>query len=218
MGPWWATPNPWFGAPIELTGRQVGGRLDLPVIRETLARKGIAAKQPPPPFDEIEPAGAGWHRFLMHPGMLSEPLPDRTTGVAGEIVVDQVEISIRVRGVNRVEELLEPGRVAGGSGEGQCLTIAGTQGTVDPDLVRSTTVVQRSLDPVSIGRPARSRRKGARTYRSELVEAEDRRSFRWLSVEGDDPGSFGTNSGSLLSAQLRGWRHRIPSFTRIRRI
>src|SRR5436305_1957145 len=51
-----------------------------------------------------------------------------------------------------------------------------------------------------------------------FVEAEDRRSRRWLGVERDDPRPFGTNSGSVLSAQLRGCRQRIPSFKRMRRI
>lgn len=150
--------------------------------------------------------------------MRSQPLLDRAAGVTGEIVVDQVEVADRVRCVNGIEELQEAGRIPGRGGEGERLPVAGTQGPIDPDLVGTTAVVEGSLDAMAIRRPAGSGREGARAHGSEFVEAEDRRSLRWVDVESDDPRSFGTNSGSVLSAQLRGWRHRIPSWRRIRRI
>jgi len=151
MGTTWATPDPGLSSPIELAGGEVGGGLDLPVIGEALSCKGIPPEQPPPALDKVEPAGAGRHGFLMHAGMLTQPLTDWPAGVTGEVVVDQVEVALGIGGVDGVEELLEAGRIAGGSGEGEDLPITRTQGAIHPDLIRSTPIVEGSLDAMAIG-------------------------------------------------------------------
>jgi hypothetical protein len=51
----------------------------------------------------------------MDAGMRSKPLSNRTTGVAGEVVVDQVEVTDRVRGVDGIEQLEEAGGIPGGA-------------------------------------------------------------------------------------------------------
>ena len=61
---WWSSPNPGLGAMVQLAGGEVGGRLDLIVVSEALARTGIPSEESPPSFNEIEPTGAGWHGFL----------------------------------------------------------------------------------------------------------------------------------------------------------
>ncbi len=56
-------------------------------------------------------------------------------------------------------------------------------------------IVQRGFEPMTIDRPARSGREGARPYRAKLVEAEDRRSLRGVGGEGDDPLLLGRSRG-----------------------
>lgn len=118
-----SSPDSRLGSTVELAGGKVGGCLNLMVVREALAGKGIPPEDSPPSFNEIEPAGAGWHRLLMDAGMLMQPLPDRSTGMTREIVVDQIQVAFRIRSVDRIEQLEEASRVAGRSGEGQCLAI-----------------------------------------------------------------------------------------------
>src|SRR5919202_3326788 len=116
-------PNPGFGPAVELRGGQCRCCLDLCVIGKALARKGIPPEQPPPPFDEIEPAGARRNGLLMEAGMLAQPLPDRATGVAGQVVVDQIELPLRVRSIDGVKELEEACGITGWCREGECLAI-----------------------------------------------------------------------------------------------
>src|SRR5947209_9803802 len=150
-------PDPRFGAPIELPGGECRGSLNLGVIGEALASKGIPPEESPPPLYKIEPARADGKWLLMQAGMLPQPLPNRPAGVTGEIVVDQVEVAGGICGIDCLQELEKAGSIAGGSGEGECLPISGSQGTVDPDLVRSTAIVQRGFNAVPIRRPDRSR-------------------------------------------------------------
>src|SRR5947209_7423670 len=100
----------------------------------------------------------------MDAGMLGEPLTNRAAGVTGEIVVDEVEVTHRVRRIDGVQELEEACGVPRWCGEGERLPCRGTQGAVDPDLIRPTPIVQRRFDAMTIRRPAGSRRKGAWTH------------------------------------------------------
>ncbi len=214
----WTAPDPRLGATVELAGGERGCRLKLRMVGEALAREGIPSKEPPPALDQIEPAGPGRKRLDVHAGMLNEPLLDGCTLVAGAVVGDQGAFPVEVGLIHGVEQGVETGGVAGERGLRENLAITWAQHSVDPDLVGTTTLVKGGFDAMAIRRPARCRGERARAHRSELVEAEDRRSLRRVGREGDDPRSFGTNSGSVLSAQLRGCRHRTPSFSRMRRI
>lgn len=212
------TPDPGFSAPIELTRGEVHGRLSLGVVGKALPGQCRPPQESPPAFNEIEPAGPRRQRLDVHAGMCDEPLPDGSTLVAGKVVSDEEEFPAGVGLIHGVEQCLEAGGVAGASGLRERLTITETQRPVDPHLVGTTTIVQGGFDSMAIRRPARCRGERARAHRSELVEAKDRRSLRRLGVEGDDPRSFETNSGSVLSAHVRECRHRTPSLSRMRRI
>ena len=93
MGSGRPSPDPGLGTAVELTGGEVSGGLNLRMIREALAGEGIPPEEAPPAFDEVQPAGAGGNGVLMDTGMGGEPLPDGTTGVAGQVVVDEVEVT-----------------------------------------------------------------------------------------------------------------------------
>ena len=65
------SPDPRFGSPVELSGRDASGLLNLIRVGETLTRQGIATEQSPPALLQIEPAGPSRNEDLVEPGMLS---------------------------------------------------------------------------------------------------------------------------------------------------
>lgn len=97
--------------------------LDVGVISETLSGKRRAPEESPPPFNEVQPAGPRRQGLLLDAGMCGQPVADGTAGVAGEIVVDQVEVPLRVRRVEIREEAQKPCRVPGRRREGMDLPI-----------------------------------------------------------------------------------------------
>lgn len=137
----WPAPHPWFGPTVELVGGKGGHGLDLGMVSETLAGEGMTPEQAPPPLNEVQPARAFGNHLDVDARVLGQPLRDRRTGVTGEIVGNQVEGTSRILAVDRIKQCLESNRVAGGSSLGEDLAVAGAQGAVDPDFIRSTTVV-----------------------------------------------------------------------------
>ncbi len=103
MGTRRSSPDPGLGATIQLPGGQDRGSLDLRMVGEALPSESIPPEYPPPALNEIEPAGTfgGW--FDVHPGMGGQPLLDGTTGMAGKVVRDQVEVAGRVVLIERIE-------------------------------------------------------------------------------------------------------------------
>jgi hypothetical protein len=99
----------------------------------------------------------------------------------------------------------------------QHVAVAHAQCPVDPDLLASAVRAQRHLDAVASHRPARSRREIAGRYRAAFVDADDRRARGRRGGARDDPGPFGTKSGSLLLAHRRVRRPRTPSRRKMRR-
>ena len=100
------------------------------------------------------------------------------------------------------------------------LAVAHTERALDPNFLGSPIIIEGYLDPVSVGRPARSRREVTGRHRTEFVDAEDRRRGRRLGVERDNGGpcgTLGTKSGSLLVAHRRVRRQRTPSCRKMRR-
>jgi hypothetical protein len=211
MGPGWATPDPGVGMAIEMLGGDPRHEGNVMIIGQRLPREGFAPEDAPPAFNEIEPGRSYRNEGMLDPRMGFEPLSDRTTGVAGQVISNQVKAASRIGAVQRLEQVEVAHRVTGARGLGQCPAVADRESPIDPDFRRSPVVIQGDLDPVPVGRPPRCRREIARGYRAELVDAEDGRSLRWLSVEADDSGSFGTKSGSLLLAHKRVWRQRTFS-------
>jgi hypothetical protein len=171
---WRPAPDPGLGPRVEVLGRHAGRQIDLRGVSERLARERLAAKQPPPAFLQIEPARPGRERDRVDAGMLRQPLLDGRAGVTGEVITNQLEVACRIGSVNDRQEFEVAGGVARRRGEGHFSSVPHPQGAVDPDLLVAPPIVQRGLDPVTAARPARCRRKGARDYRAEFVEAERR--------------------------------------------
>src|SRR5229473_5469129 len=65
-----STPDPGIGTPVELSGSDPSGLLNLVGVGKTLARQGIATEETPPAFLQVEPTRPSGNADLMEPGML----------------------------------------------------------------------------------------------------------------------------------------------------
>jgi hypothetical protein len=101
-----------------------------------------APEDPPPAFLEVQPACALGDERVPDAGMILQPGPGALAVVAGQL-----------------EEVLVEGAVAGQGAHGDHLPAGDAQPAVDPGLLRAAGVLQRRLDPVPAGRPARRGRK-----------------------------------------------------------
>ncbi len=93
-----STPDPRVGAPVELSGRDARGLLDLIRVGKALPSQRIAAKEAPPALLQVEPARPSGTEELMEPGMLCQPGAGLGTVVAGEVVGDDKDVAGRVVG------------------------------------------------------------------------------------------------------------------------
>src|SRR6266567_1360290 len=217
-GRWRRTaPDPGFGAGVELGGGDPHGVGDLGGVRKALSGERLPAQQPPPALGQVQPAGGLGDEHLPDAAVAGQPPADLGAGVAGQVVGDHPDAAARV-GLSDAGQQADPAvAVARGRAAGDLGAVADAQGAVDPGLVRAAGVLQRRLDAVAVGRPARRRRERPRDHRTQLVGA-DHRGPRWrVGVEPDDRRPFGAKSGSLLAAQERGCRQRTRSASRIRR-
>ena len=211
-------PDPRLSASIELSRRDASGLCDLVGIGEALPRKGIATEEQPPALLEIEPACTRRNEDLVQARMLGEPGAGLGTGVARQVVGDNVDIATRVIRLDILQESDVVCRVARSGTSGQLLAIAHPQCPVDPGFLRSPAVIQRRFDAVSSGRPTWGWGEGPWNYWPEFIGADGRRPFGRLGVVGDDRGPFGTKSSSSLLPQLWVRRQRTPSRSKMVRI
>ena len=123
---------------------------DIVGVSEGLAGKRFTAEDPPPALDEVEPSGAYRNEGLLNAGMRGEPVANGATAVAGEVVRDKVQISVRKGVRQRLERREVASGVARRGGLREDLPIAHTERAIDPDLVQSPLVVQWRFDAVSV--------------------------------------------------------------------
>jgi hypothetical protein len=197
-----AAPNPGIGSPVELSGSDARGLLNLIGAGKALAGQRIATEKPPPTLLQVEPARPSGNEDLLEARMLSQPGAGLGTVVAGEVVGDDIDVARRIVGFDVCQQSDVVRRVARGGASGQFLAIAHTQRSIDPGFLGTATVIQRCFDAMSIGRPAGCWRKGAGNYWPEFVGADGRRPLGRLRVVADDRCPFGTKSGSELSPRL----------------
>src|SRR5258708_32868005 len=213
-------PDPGVGAGSELHRRQAGGQLELLGVGEGLPGECFAAEAAPPAFLQIAPARAGRDGDRMRPWMGHQPVLDRPTGVAGELVADHVELPRRIGLVERLQQLQVAGGSARGSGEGEFLPVVHPQGAIHPDLLGAAVVVEWGFAPVAAARPAGGRWEGARRHRPERLEAAGRRAWGRVGGAGDDRGPCRAKSFASLAGrwpQECGRRPRTLSFRSMRR-
>lgn len=123
----------------------------------------------------------------MQARMLNHPGPRLGTVVAGEVVRDDVDLTNRIVGfdvlkqsnVVRLRCVRRPSLVSS-------LPSRTRSARIYPRFLRTPTRVQRSLDPVTCGRPAWGWREGTRHNGTKFISADGRRSRWWLRVVGDD--------------------------------
>ncbi len=207
----WAAPDPGTGAGIELVCGETCGHGQVMVIGEVLAREGFAPKDPPPPFNQIEPGGAHRKGDWVHAWVRGEPVLDRATGVTRAGIRDQLQVTGRVGLRSRREQGQIASGIARGRGLSEDLPLMDLKRARDPDLLRAAPKRQRGFDAVPSGGPARCRREGTGRHGAQLVETKDRRALRWVGGERDELGPFGTKSGSELVAQGCVRRQRTPA-------
>jgi hypothetical protein len=166
---------------------------------------------------QVAPGRADGNAGVLDARMRHQPVANGTTGMAGQVVGDQVEIALWIRLVEGLQQLQRARRVARGCRLGQHVSVAPAQRPVDPDFVPCPLVIQGRRDAGASGRPAGRGREIAWGYRAEFIDADDPRLWGRLGVERDDPRPFGTKSGSLLVAHRRVRRQRTRSWRKMRR-
>ncbi len=107
-----STPDPGMGSPVELSGRDARSLRNLVRVGKALSSQAITAEQSPPALLQVEPARPGGNEDVMEPRMLSQPGASLGTVVAGEIVGDDVDVSIGIVSFNALKKSNVVRRVA----------------------------------------------------------------------------------------------------------
>src|SRR4051812_42728977 len=91
-----STPDPRIGSPVELSGRDASGLLNLVSIGKTLPSEGISPEEAPSALLKVKPAGSGGNEDVMQMRMLSHPDPSLSTVMAAEIIRDNEDVACQV--------------------------------------------------------------------------------------------------------------------------
>ena len=81
------SPDPRFGSPVELSGRDASGLLKLIRVGKTLSSQSIAAEKAPPALLQVEPAGALGMKACQMRRWSSSRAPGALAVVAGTAIV-----------------------------------------------------------------------------------------------------------------------------------
>src|SRR5258708_30411775 len=93
----WTAPDPGPRMAVELGSGEARDVGEVVVVGQGLTGKRCAPQDAPPAFDEIEPGGPHGNQGVGDARMVRQPVPDRSTEVAGEVVGDQVQVALRIR-------------------------------------------------------------------------------------------------------------------------
>jgi hypothetical protein len=146
-----ASPDPRLGPVVELLGRHLHCSFNLRCVRKALTCKRITTEEAPPPLLEIEPTCSFGDEHMLEARMFREPGTGLQTVMAAQIVGDDENIASRVVGLNVLEQFNIVLGIARSGTVRDFLAITHPQRPIDPYLVVTTTVLQRSLDAMSIG-------------------------------------------------------------------
>ena len=140
-----SSPDPGFGPVVELRRCHLHRSLDLISIGETLSSEGIATEETSPALLQIEPAGPFGNKDVLEARMIRQP----GTGfqaVMTEIICNNENVPSWVVGLDVLEQLNVVLGIACSSASGHFFAVTDPQGSRDPDLVITTTVLQRCFD------------------------------------------------------------------------
>ena len=91
-----ASPNPGCGSPIELSGRNARGLLNLVGVGKALSSERIAAEEPPPAFLQIQPAGSRRDKDVLEARMLGHPGACLSAVMATQVIRDDKDVTPRI--------------------------------------------------------------------------------------------------------------------------
>lgn len=146
----WTSPDPRAGVAIKLGGSDARGIRDVVVVGQGRTGERLASEEAPPPFNQIEPGGADRNEGVLNARMSRQPVLNGATGVAGEIVGNQVQVTLRIRLVEGLQQREVASGVARGCRLGEHVAVPHAECAVDPHLVGSPLIVERHLDAVPV--------------------------------------------------------------------
>ena len=117
-------PDPGLSPPIELSGGDAGGLLDLFGIGKTLPGERITAEEAPPALLQIEPARPGGDEDLMEARMRFQPGTGLEAIMAAEVISDNEDVARGIVDFDVGEQGDVPFGVARSGASGQFLAIA----------------------------------------------------------------------------------------------
>jgi len=120
-------PTPRASAVVELLRRHARRAIDLLVGGEGLPGECGVPEEPPPRLLQVEPARAFGDGDLPDARVLRQPGQDRRAHVADEVVGDEVQLPLRIRRSERIEELEVADGVARAGRQGHRLAVAPTR-------------------------------------------------------------------------------------------
>lgn len=111
-GPQEVVPDPGPGASVELRGGYAPGQVNFPLVGKVLTGEGIAAKEPPPPFLQIQLAGAFGDEHMMQTRVVCHPGTCLQAAMTTEVIRNHEKVARRVVCFNQFEQLNGVRRIA----------------------------------------------------------------------------------------------------------
>src|SRR5260221_1278221 len=136
-----ASPDPGLGVVIELGRGDARGVGDVVGVGQRRAGERFAAEDPPSPLDEVEPGSPNRNEGVLDTWMRGQPVGDRATQMAGQVVGDERAGALRIGLVERLQPGAVATRVARRRGLREDLAIAHAQGAVHPHLLDAAVIV-----------------------------------------------------------------------------
>ena len=117
-------PDPRFGSPVELSGRDASGLRNLIGVGKALSSQRIAAEEAPPALLQVQPACPCRNEDLMDARMFLQPRPGLEAVMAASVIGDNEDVACGVISFNVRKPRDVAFRVARESTPGQLLAIA----------------------------------------------------------------------------------------------
>jgi hypothetical protein len=121
------------------------------VTGKTLASKGIAAEEPPPPLLQVQPTGPFGNEDVLDAWMVGQPGARFLAVMTAQIVRDNENVPLRIVRFDLFEQLNGVFGVPRGSATGDLLPVTYPQCSIHPGFFRSPAIVQWCFDTVAVG-------------------------------------------------------------------